>query len=157
MSGEVGESCAVPRVRVHSDRRRSDRSALIAKIAKSYVGTPFRHQGRLPGVGLDCVGVPICAMREIGIEVDEPDHYSMDPDSSVLIGCIREVADEIPASDIEPGDMLVFWWSKPDMPKHVAIYVGRGMMVHSYRSYRKTAMDHVDAMRKNIHSAWRLR
>lgn len=111
----------------------------------------------MPGVGLDCVGVAICALREVGVDVVEPDAYSMDPDSTVLIDSIKAVADPISPTEIEPGDMLVFWWSHPSMPKHVAIYTGRGMMVHSYRQYRKTAMDHVDAMRKNIHSAWRLR
>jgi cell wall-associated NlpC family hydrolase len=35
--------------------------------ARECLGTPFQHQGRVPGVGLDCVGVAIYAAREVGL------------------------------------------------------------------------------------------
>jgi len=130
---------------------------VIVQAVRSYIGTPYRHQGRVPGKGLDCVGVAICALREVGIVVDEPDHYRMDPDSDVLIDCIRQVADPIPARDRQAGDLLVFWWSHDRAPKHVAVYVGGGRMVHSFRSYRSTVEEPVAVMSGKIHSAWRLR
>ncbi len=38
----------------------------FVRVARSYIGTPFHHQGRLPGVGLDCAGVIVCALAECG-------------------------------------------------------------------------------------------
>ena len=37
--------------------------------ARSMVGTPFIHQGRVPGVGLDCAGFGIEACKVIDIEL----------------------------------------------------------------------------------------
>ena len=36
----------------------ANRDQIIA-AARSLKGTPFQHQGRIPGIGLDCAGVPI--------------------------------------------------------------------------------------------------
>ena len=38
-----------------------DLALRLIEVARGYVGTPFHHAGRLPGVGLDCIGVPVCA------------------------------------------------------------------------------------------------
>jgi cell wall-associated NlpC family hydrolase len=43
-----------------------DPAAIVAS-ARALVGTPYRHQCRLPGVFLDCVGVPVVVAREHGI------------------------------------------------------------------------------------------
>ena len=43
------------------------RAEFIA-AARSYLRTPYGHQGRMPGVLLDCVGVPICAARQVGLK-----------------------------------------------------------------------------------------
>ena len=34
-------------------------SADIIAIARACLGTPFRHQGRIPGVALDCAGLVV--------------------------------------------------------------------------------------------------
>ena len=44
----------------------------IVAAARACIGTPFRPQGRLPGVGLDCIGLAAWAVRAVGIEVDVP-------------------------------------------------------------------------------------
>ena len=51
----------------------------IAEAVRGYVGTPFGHRGRSPGVGgaLDCVGVVVCAAAEFGIELLEPRDYTV--------------------------------------------------------------------------------
>jgi cell wall-associated NlpC family hydrolase len=42
----------------------------ILAAARQCLGTPFRHQGRLPRFGLDCAGVAIHVARQIGVGHD---------------------------------------------------------------------------------------
>ena len=34
--------------------------------ARACIGTPFHHQGRRPGAGLDCIGLIVIALRAAG-------------------------------------------------------------------------------------------
>lgn len=38
----------------------------VVKIARTYLDTPFLHQGRLKGAGIDCIGLVVCVGRELG-------------------------------------------------------------------------------------------
>lgn len=128
----------------------------MVEAARSCIGTPFRHQGRVPGVGLDCVGVIVCALRAVGIEPCEPGHYSMDPDPGILLDCIKRVGHRVPRDRAIPGDMLAMWWSRETMPKHVAMLVEPDRIVHAYRSYRCVLEEGVAQWDPQIHSVWRL-
>lgn len=48
--------------------------------AREMVGVPFRHQGRNPSRGLDCVG--LCAMTglSLGLDIRDVRNYSRTPD-----------------------------------------------------------------------------
>lgn len=35
--------------------------------ARALIGTKYQHQGRLPGVALDCIGVPIVVAWDLGL------------------------------------------------------------------------------------------
>ncbi len=39
----------------------------IVDVAKTYIGTPFHHLGRIKDVGIDCVGIIICVAKELNI------------------------------------------------------------------------------------------
>jgi cell wall-associated NlpC family hydrolase len=61
----------------------------VVRWARAQQGTPWRHQGRLPGVALDCAGLVICAARALGlVEADfDINGYSRNPDGTLLAGC----------------------------------------------------------------------
>lgn len=42
-------------------------SDLIYRCAKTWIGTPFMHQGRMKGIGADCIGLIIGIARELNI------------------------------------------------------------------------------------------
>ena len=50
------------------------------------IGTPWRHQGRLPGVALDCIGLTRHYAHLRGFVVRVRDDYSRDPDGSLWAG-----------------------------------------------------------------------
>lgn len=47
----------------------------VIETARSWIGTPYGHKGRLPGKILDCLGLLICAGAENGFVVEEIDDY----------------------------------------------------------------------------------
>ncbi len=100
---------------------------------KSYVGTPFAHQGRCPGKGLDCVGVLVCAAHESGLSKADFLRYSEEPDGTLLKNLephLKRVED----GSMLVGDTLVIRYASE--PTHIMVIVGfdpkgRPRVVHS--------------------------
>lgn len=93
----------------------------IVNTARDYLGTPFHHAGRLPGVGMDCVGLPICIMRELGMiaaDFDVP-NYVVVPDGKTMLKLCREYLWPIQQIDTRVGDLVVF--ATDVYPQHVGI------------------------------------
>ena len=91
------------------------------EIARSYIGTPFHHQGRLPGVGLDCVGVLICVARDLGLVAPDFDvtGYERMPDGVELMRHLTERFASIQQAEMRPGDIVCEAFDKH--PQHVGI------------------------------------
>lgn len=121
------------------------------------VGTPYKHRGRIAGVGLDCVGVPMCALAMCGLTLPEPPPYGTFP-GSIIHGLIQH-CDEVPLCDRTEGDLLAIMWK--DEPRHAVVIVDRGddgidMIVHALARLGKVAM-HPMSRSYRVHSCWRFR
>lgn len=93
----------------------------IVRVARSYLETPFHHMGRLPGVGLDCVGVPVCACRDLGIVAPDFDvpAYTPTPDGHTMIEWCNAHLTAVSRADMQPGDMII---TKVDVdPQHISV------------------------------------
>lgn len=111
------------------------RQALVAE-ARAWLGTPYRHQAALRGVGCDCLGLVRGVWRAVhGAEPEPVPAYT--PDWAEASG--RETMAEAAArhmaavavADILPGDVLLFRW-RPVLPaKHAGILVAPGRFVHA--------------------------
>lgn len=51
----------------------------IVDEARSWVGTPFRHQARIKGLGVDCVGLLVGVGEVLGLEVYDQTGYGRQP------------------------------------------------------------------------------
>ena len=102
-------------------------------IARNYLGTPFHHQGRVPGVGLDCAGVVVCAFAESGFPVQDIAGYGRIPAGGVFIRAVMEHCDTINLADVQQGDLMMFAFR--DEPQHIAIVssVAPIMLIHAYQ------------------------
>lgn len=91
------------------------------QIARSYMGTPFQHQGRTPGVGLDCAGLIICVCREL--EIVEPDfdvsNYAQQPDKTSVIDACDKYLVRVKSEEMRPSDVAVIAWDS--YPQHLGI------------------------------------
>lgn len=101
----------------------------IVRIAREYVGTPFHHQARLKGVGIDCIGLIVCVGKDLGFDFKDCTNYPWRADGVTLKKRLDE--DLIVVDNPDLGDILLFWSFKPDIPTHVGIKTDRGM-VHAY-------------------------
>jgi cell wall-associated NlpC family hydrolase len=97
------------------------RAEFIATV-RSYIGTPYHHQGRLPGVGMDCPGPLILAARAHGIVAPDFDvtSYSREPDGHTLKRLLDDNLEPIPFDDAEPGDVLLGRFNG-GRPRHIGI------------------------------------
>jgi NlpC/P60 family putative phage cell wall peptidase len=97
--------------------------------ARACLGTPFHHQGRAAGVGLDCIGLVIVALNATGIAVRDRADYGRRPDGKSLTEALTEHG-ATPADPIQAGDILLFRYD--GQPQHVALATGGETMIHSF-------------------------
>lgn len=106
----------------------------IIAAARACIGTPFRHQGRIPGLSLDCAGLMVAIADRLGLDyVDVPD-YGRHPAGALLESTLdaQPCLDRVPGiADHQPGDLLLM--SFTGEPQHLAITTGE-TIIHSYQS-----------------------
>jgi cell wall-associated NlpC family hydrolase len=117
----------------------------IVQAARKHLGTKFRHQGRKPGVGLDCVGLLVCVARELGIPYTDERCYSRMPNGVTLMDRLLESCDRYAEpGDAKVGSVLVFEFLGPEWPQHVGIRTDRGF-IHTYGRIGKVCEHGYDA------------
>jgi NlpC/P60 family putative phage cell wall peptidase len=108
----------------------------IVTAARGWIGTPYRHQASLRGVGCDCLGLVRGVWREcLGDEPESLPPYSPDWAESGVGEALAEAGfRHLIAVDVlsfRAGDVLLFRW-KPYLPaKHAGVATGEGTMVHA--------------------------
>lgn len=96
---------------------------ITVDTARSYMETPYHHQARVKGKGVDCLGLIICVARELGWVACDYDvrGYRRLPDGHSLLRHLREHFPEVGESDLRPGDVVCVTYDKH--PHHVG-FVG---------------------------------
>ena len=97
--------------------------------ARRCLGTPFHHQGRQPGKGIDCIGLIVCAARAAGIAVRDHSNYGRRPDGKSQLAALLEHGAQ-PVKEIAAGDVLLFRYD--NQPQHAALATGADSMIHSF-------------------------
>jgi NlpC/P60 family putative phage cell wall peptidase len=101
----------------------------IVAAARSWLGTPYLHQGSLRGVGCDCLGLVRGIWRDLlGAEPEDVPPYAADwaeasgreTLAEAALRHLRPVAVEKAAA----GDVLLFRWRMHVPAKHCAILTG---------------------------------
>jgi NlpC/P60 family putative phage cell wall peptidase len=112
------------------------RDSIIAE-ARSWIGTPYRHQASLKGVGCDCLGLVRGVWRATsGEEPEAVPAYAPDwaeaSGKEALAAAARRHLIEIGAENFAPGDVLLFRWRQNFPAKHAAIVTAPHLMVHAH-------------------------
>ncbi|NVO15454.1 MAG: C40 family peptidase [Rhodoplanes sp.] len=128
----------------------ASRERIVAE-ARGWIGTPYRHQASLKGIGCDCLGLVRGVFRAVvGREPEAPPPYT--PDWAEATGCdtlldaairhLIRIDAEASASGafalgaFAPGDVLLFRWRAGLPAKHAAIVTSDDTMVHAHDGAR---------------------
>ncbi len=134
----------------------------IISAARSEIGTPFRHQGRLSGKALDCAGLIIMVAKAIGAEYIDFTGYSRHPSDGLLESALdaQSCLDRVALADMQAGDVLLMRFNTD--PQHLAIFAGHSAIyqaegiIHAWLQARKVC-EHVltDEWRSRIVRVYR--
>jgi NlpC/P60 family putative phage cell wall peptidase len=121
----------------------------VVAETRSWIGTPYRHQASLKGVGCDCLGLVRGVWRAvIGEEPERAPPYAPDwaeaasgeplADAAARHLVSIDLAPSGPSSasgggaGCGPGDVLLFRWRANLPAKHAAIVTAPDLMVHAH-------------------------
>ena len=112
------------------------RAAIVAE-ARAWLGTPYRHQASLKGVGADCLGLVRGVWRAVvGPEPEGAPPYT--PDWAEALGqetmleAARRHMPEVAPGFARAGDVLLFRMALGAPAKHAAMVVSEDRILHAY-------------------------
>ncbi len=113
--------------------REEYRTAIIEE-ARSWIKTPWHHEGRVKGAGVDCGMLILEVYEKVGlIPHIEPIHYGPDfmlhSSNQWYVELILKFADEIYAPPFLPGDAIVFKYGR--IFSHGGIVSDWPMIIHA--------------------------
>lgn len=132
--------------------------AQVIAAARTFLGTPFHHQGRAKGAGVDCIGLIVEAARGAGIELRDRIDYPRQPIPAELIADLDANLDRVEPLKHKAGDVLVFWIVDEFAPQHVALATDAGM-IHAWSGGMRRVQEHgiTQGWRARLHSVWSFR
>lgn len=136
----------------------------VVAEARSWKNTPFLHQGRLKGLGVDCAGFIALVAQNVGLtQVNIPHDYKPQEDGTAMMQMLSEHLDFILTQDVRPGDVLALCDEAlrfPDIPRHLAFVTEiRDTTMFIIHASERGVKEH----RTNghwlsrIHSCWRIK
>lgn len=136
----------------------------IVATARSLLGTPFRHNARIPGAAIDCLNVIGHVGLTLGVPgaqewADDEDLrvYGRTPRGDVLLRKCDQYLDRVPRGEIGLGDILVMAFVFN--PQHFAIVSRLDPMyvVHAYPTVGKVVENGVAIAGAKLLRAYRFR
>lgn len=129
----------------------------LDEAARLFIGVPFRHQGRDPSIGIDCIGLTMVAGEMAGLPFKDWDStdYGRDPahgllESRIAAAPLRSVSKE----DMQAGDIVTVDFK--GATRHVGI-VGQGpgylTLIHTNGMLKRVTEARIDAKWLNRISA----
>lgn len=122
----------------------------IVRVAQSYLKTPFRHQGRVPGLGMDCAGLYVCLCQELGIPHADASGYPRTP----YDGKLESELDAQPSlvriakEQACKGDLLAMRIT--GAPQHIAIHAGHigghPYVIHASEQHGGVVLHRIDEL-----------
>jgi cell wall-associated NlpC family hydrolase len=105
----------------------------IVALARETLGTPYRHQGRINGLALDCAGVPVHVGHRIGMPLTDFTRYGRLPIPIEMRASLDAHLLRVPKERIQIGD--VAWIKFREEPQHLAIVGDHPLglsLIHAY-------------------------
>lgn len=100
--------------------------------ARTLLQTPFKHQGRVPGLALDCAGTIAAICEKFGYDYIDRHGYGRNPSN----GQLEETMEQQPCmtrvyGEPQAGDVLIMHFGGE--PRHLAFCAGENI-IHGYEA-----------------------
>jgi NlpC/P60 family putative phage cell wall peptidase len=119
----------------------TNREDKIIRVARNWIGTPYRHQASVIGQGCDCLGLLRGVWREVvGAEPEAvppytPDWSEMGREERLWAAAVRNL-EAVSVNATKGGQVVLFRMRKGHVAKHLGILAGMGTdyttMIHAY-------------------------
>lgn len=117
--------------------------AHVVEIARQWLGTPYRHQGRLMGSRVDCVGLILMVGFDMNIltmtdeEWTEFAGYSRTPNPERMGRAMEKflVRLDVPPGELGPDGSIPWMEWRDGLPMHLGVagtFEGRRTLIHAY-------------------------
>ena len=116
----------------------------VVSIARTWIGTPYRHQASTKGVACDCLGLIRGIWRErYGAEPEAPPSYTPDWGEGgghevLMEAALRHLVPVAREDAMRPGDVLLFRMRAGAVAKHLGILCEAGeapRFIHAYNAH----------------------
>lgn len=106
----------------------------VVAIAKTWLSTPYHHQARLKGVGVDCAQIIAAVYHEAGlipapVLPDYSSQFHLNNNVQEYLAVILRHAHEIEGPPL-PGDVVL--WQFGRVLSHGAIVIAWPQVIHAY-------------------------
>ena len=101
----------------------------IVANAREYLGTPWKHNQSLKGVGIDCVQFGRVVAESVGIPQFVYENYGRSPTNTSLLDVFDSHPNFKRSDPFDKGDILILRIS--GIPHHVAIATSKDTMIHA--------------------------
>jgi NlpC/P60 family putative phage cell wall peptidase len=129
---------------------------MVLAEARRWIGTPYRHQGTLCGVGADCLGLVRGIWRAtVGPEPEPTPPYSADwaeakGGDELLNAALRHFLPVQPVGPLPRGAVILFRWNGRAAAKHAGIVEDNDHFIHAYSGIGVVCSPLVPAWRRRI-------
>ena len=102
--------------------------------ARSYLRTPYHHQGRRKGVGVDCVGIVTGLAKFAHVNFVDRQGYGQFGRGVNLPQELGKWLQPLTVREAEPGDVMCFWMSeqRKDWICHCGILGDANTLIHTH-------------------------
>lgn len=116
----------------------------IVDAAREELGTTWRHQARVPGVAVDCLGLVVVTAHKLGLEPEDCTTYRRVPDPVRLHEMTSKQLVPADKHAPKPGTILLLRFEgRNTHPYHFAIVTGPDTMIHGYAVARKVVEEDI--------------
>ena len=135
----------------------------ITSTALTWLNTPYHHEARIKGVGVDCGQFPAAVFESLGlippldIEPYPPDwHFHRDEERYLEI--VEKHFQKIDTDTPQPGDLALFKYGR--VISHGSIVIAWPTIIHAYITAQAVVLDNAITnldLAKRLKGFWRLK
>ncbi len=135
----------------------------IVAAAREWLGTPYQHQQRMKGVGVDCANLVIAVGVELNVLDWTPEAfvkfkgYGRAPNPRRMLEAMELFLERLPEGESpQEGDVVWIEWAR-GLPMHIAILTDLGL-IHAYSDVGRVVEHGLDSVwESRFNSFWRFR